>query len=130
MPRREIVSLDTNALVAANGCWIIVYEDEGFNDTSLLITGPVDYGNLRGLPNSNGKDWGDDIDSLVVGPNCWLQVFADENFGDTSAWYGPNSHIPGLGDLGDEIDSIKLYTSPPVAYFEHLRRKFKANQEI
>lgn len=121
MPRRTSVQLDPQAM--ENNCWVVIYEDEGYQDTSLLVTGPSEHNNLRNLPNSNGKDWGDDIDSLVVGPQCWLQVFADENFGDTSAWYGPNTHAPGLGDMGDEIDSMKLHNAPTAEFFDFLRRQ-------
>ena len=124
MARRTAVELDAEALT--DGCWVVIYEDEGYQDTSLLVNGPSEHSNLRGLPNSNGKDWGDDIDSLVLGPNCWLQVFADEDFGDTSAWYGPNTHAPGLGDMGDEIDSMKLHNTPNEQYFDFLRRKQKS----
>jgi hypothetical protein len=112
------------------GCWVVIYEDEGYQDTGLLVTGPAEFPNLKSLPNSNGKDWGDDIDSLVVGQGCWLQVFADENFGDTSAWYGPNTHAPGLGDMGDEIDSMKLYDAPTEGYFEYLRRTTKSGHTL
>src|ERR1044071_7669883 len=106
MPTTPTVVIDPSTV--RNGCWIIICEDEGYADTSLLATGPSEHANLRALPGSSGKDWGDDIDSLVVGPQCWLQVFADEEFSDTNAWYGPNTHAPGLGDMGDEIDSMKL----------------------
>ena len=126
MPRTPKVVLDPKAM--ANGCWVIIYEDEGYQDASLPVFGPSEHANLRSLPGSNGKDWGDDIDSLVVGPQCWLQVFADEGFSDTSAWYGPNSHIPGLGDMGDEIDSMKLFNVPQPEYFEFLRRQEKLSK--
>ena len=125
MPRNLKIALDPKAMV--NGCWVIIYEDEGYADTSLLVTGPASFSDLRGLPNSNGKDWGDDIDSIVVGPNCWLQVFADEGFQDTTAWYGPNSQLPGLGDMGDEIDSMILHEVPTAEYFDFLRRINKLN---
>lgn len=118
------VRIDPKAM--ENGCWVIIYEDEGYQDKSLLVIGPSSHENLRNLPNSDGKDWGDDIDSLVVGPNCWLQVFADEGFSDTSAWYGPNTQAPGLGDMGDEIDSMKLHNHPVAEYFDFLRRQEKA----
>lgn len=111
-----------------NGCWVIIYEDEGYQDDSLLVAGPSSHENLRRLPDSGGKDWGDEIDSLVVGPNCWLQVFADEDFSDTSAWYGPNTQAPGLGDMGDEIDSMKLHDLPVAEYFDFLRRQEKAKE--
>jgi len=123
MSRQAKVVLDPKAM--AGGCWVIIYEDEGYQDASLLITGPAEFSNLRGLPGAGDKDWGDDIDSIVVGPGCWLQVFADEGFGDTSAWYGPNTHAPGLGDMGDEIDSMRLFNAPQPEYFDFLRRKEK-----
>lgn len=124
MPKNKKAILDPSKM--ANDCWVIIYEDEGFADKSLLVTGPSRHENLKNLPGSDGKDWGDDIDSLVVGPKCWLQVFADEGFSDTTAWYGPNSHIPGLGDMGDEIDSMILHETPTAEYFDYLRRKHKA----
>jgi hypothetical protein len=124
MAKHEKVVLNDRAV--RSGCWVIIYEDEGYNDASLLVSGPSEHSDLRSLPGSNGKDWGDDIDSLVVGPNCWLQVFADEGFSDTSAWYGPNTHAPGLGDMGDEIDSMKLFDAPQAEYFDFLRRQQKA----
>lgn len=124
MPKRKPIDLDPKRMAAAEGCWVMIWEDEGFADTSLLVPGPAEFPNLRNLLNS-GKDWGDDIDSLHTGWRCWLQVFADENFQDTSAWYGPNTLVPGLGDMGDEIDSMKLFKDPPAAYFEWLRRSHK-----
>lgn len=126
MEKNPKVKIDEKAL--ANNCWVLIFEDEGYQDKNLLVSGPARHSNLKNLPNSESKDWGDDIDSLIVGPNCWLQVFADENFSDTSAWYGPNSHVPGLGDMGDEIDSMILYDQPNTAYFDFVRKKYKSSQ--
>lgn len=126
MSRNPKVPVNKDAM--KGGCWVVIYEDEGYADKSLLVTGPCSHENLKNLPGSNGKDWGDEIDSIVVGPNCWLQVFADEGYSDTTAWYGPNTQAPGLGDMGDEIDSMILHEVPTAEYFAFLRRQFKANK--
>jgi hypothetical protein len=127
MGKNPKLSLTKEDFAELNGCWVVIYEDEGYQDKSLLVKGPSSHGNLKNLPDSNGKDWGDDIDSIIVGPGCWLQVFADEGFNDTSAWYGPDTHAPGLGDMGDEIDSMILHEHPTAEYFSFLRREIKSN---
>jgi hypothetical protein len=95
------------------GCWIKVYEDTNFNDNSLIIHGPAEYNDMRNLPDSNGADWGDQIGSVRTGPRTWVIAFADEGFEDTSIVIGPNSEIADLGDMEDEIDSIKILDHAP-----------------
>lgn len=94
--------------MATPGCWVDIFEDEDFQDSTLRVEGPSEHRNLKELPNSAGKDWGDQIDSLITGPNCWLTVYEDENFGDRSVKYGPNSRVGNLGNMGDNIDSMRL----------------------
>lgn len=95
------------------GCWVTIFEDTNYNDNSLTLHGPAEYNNMRGLPNSNGYNWGDQIGSLRTGPNCWIIVYADENYQDTSQTIGPNTEIPDLADMEDEIDSIKILDHAP-----------------
>lgn len=92
------------------GCYIDIFEDTNFNDNSLRVHGPAEYSNLQSL---GGHDWGDQIGSVRTGPNCWAIVYSDENFSDTSNVIGPNSVISDLGDLEDEIDSMKLLDHAP-----------------
>lgn len=44
-----------------------IYEDEDFGDSSLILHGPVQYANIRGLLGADDKDWGDQIDSIITG---------------------------------------------------------------
>jgi len=95
------------------GCWVVIYEDTNYNDKQLKLEGPAQYANMRGLPNSNGEDWGDSMGSVRTGPRCWVVGYADENYGDTSIIIGPNSELTDLGDMEDEIDSIKILDHAP-----------------
>ena len=99
--------------MATEGCWVQIYEDTNFNDNSLFLHGPAEHANMRDLPDSNGKNWGDQVGSLRTGPKCWIIAYADENFEDTSVVIGPDSSVPDLGDMEDEIDSIKILDHAP-----------------
>jgi hypothetical protein len=99
--------------MSTNGCWIEIYEDTNFNDNSLTIHGPAQFPNMRGLPNAGGYDWGDQVGSVRTGPNTWVIAYADENYQDTSITIGPNSELNDLGDMEDEIDSMKLLDHAP-----------------
>ncbi len=96
-----------------DGCWVVIYEDTNYNDKSLKLDGPVQFSSLQGLPNANGENWGDSIGSVKTGPKCWFVGYADENFEDTKILIGPNSEIPDLADMEDEIDAIKLFDQAP-----------------
>ena len=99
--------------MATEGCYVQIWEDTNYNDNSLIIHGPAEFSNMRDLPGAGGSDWGDQAGSLRTGPHCWLIAYADENFQDTSTLIGPDSQIPDLGDMEDEIDSIKLFDHAP-----------------
>ncbi len=99
--------------MATDGCWVKIYEDTNFNDNSLTLHGPAEYNNMRDLPGANGYDWGDQIGSLQTGPKCWIIIYADEGYQDTSQTIGPNSEIRDLGDMEDEIDSVKILDHAP-----------------
>src|SRR5690242_11884849 len=99
--------------MATEGCWVQVWEDTNFNDNTLILHGPAAYNNMRDLPSSDGKDWGDQIGSLRTGPRTWVIAYADENFEDTSIVIGPDSQLNDLGDMEDEIDSIKILDHAP-----------------
>ncbi len=99
--------------MATEGCWVIIYEDTNYNDKSLKLDGPVQYNNLEGLPNSGDENWGDSIGSVKTGPRCWFVGYADKNFEDTVIVIGPNSQVPDLGDMEDEIDSIRILDQAP-----------------
>lgn len=106
-----------------SGCWIQIFEDTNYNDNSLILNGPAEFANMRALPGAGGYDWGDQIGSVMTGASCWVWAFADENYQDTSIWIGPNSQIPDLGDMEDEIDSMKLFDHPPSQYLQWLRNR-------
>jgi hypothetical protein len=95
------------------GCYIQIYEDTNFNDNSLILHGPAEYANMRDLPGANNYDWGDQIGSVRTGPRCWVIAYADENFQDTSIIIGPDSQLVDLGDMEDEIDSIRILDHAP-----------------
>jgi hypothetical protein len=95
------------------GCWVQIWEDTNYGDNTLIIHGPAEYGNMRGLPDAHGYDWGDQAGSLRTGPQTWVIAFADENFQDTSITVGPDTEIPDLGDMEDEIDSIRILDHTP-----------------
>src|SRR4051812_17221272 len=99
--------------MATEGCWIEIFEDTNFNDNSLKVHGPAEFANMRDLPGAGGYDWGDQIGSVRTGPRCWVVAYADENFQDTSIVIGPDSNLNDLGDMEDEIDSMKILDHAP-----------------
>jgi hypothetical protein len=97
-----------------------------------MVYGPAEHSNLRNLPNSGGKDWGDQIDSLIVGPQAWVQTFEDEDFEDTELWFVPNQMVRSLDELGmgDDIDSMRIFDHPPVRFFEWLSKHERRQRKI
>ena len=88
-----------------------IFEDENYQDSSDVISGPGRWSNMRGLPGANKADWGDQIDSLKVGPGATVTVWEDENFSDNSQTYGPGTektNLRGNPDMGDQIDSMEI----------------------
>jgi hypothetical protein len=92
------------------GCYIDIFEDEDFDDDSLRVHGPAEY---SGLEHLGGHDWGDRIASVRTGPKCWALMYADKGFDDTRNVIGPGSVISNLGDMEDEIESMKLFDHAP-----------------
>jgi len=43
-----------------------------------------------------------------TGPCCWLMAYAGEGFDDTYQVIVPHTAISDLGEMEDEIDSIKF----------------------
>lgn len=96
---------------ADNRCYVQIFEDENYQDSSDVIYGPGRWSNMRGLPGANKGDWGDQIDSLKVGPAATVTVWEDENFSDNSQTYDPGTektNLRGDPDMGDQIDSIEI----------------------
>ena len=107
-PRNSVaapVSPDRN-----EGCYVDIFEDEDFDDESLRVYGPAEYSDLEDL---GGHDWDDRIGSVRTGPKCWAVVCADKGFDDTRNVIGPDSLISNLGDMENEIGSMKLLDQAP-----------------
>jgi hypothetical protein len=96
---------------AVSRCYVQIFEDENYQDSSDVIYGPGRWNNMRGLPGANKGDWGDQIDSLKVGPGATVTVWEDENFSDNSQTYSPGTertNLRGNPDMGDQIDSMEI----------------------
>lgn len=91
-----------------NTCYVDIWEDDRYGGPHDRLCGPLKWSSMRGLPGARKFDWGDKVDSLKVGSRARLTVWADEGFDDTRATFGPGDERPGLGDMGDEIDSIQI----------------------
>ncbi len=94
-----------------NGCWVHIWEDENFQDSSDIIAGPGSWSNLRKLPGASKEDWGDQIDSLTVGPRATVELWEDENYEDNHVVYGPGTektNLRGDPDMGDTADSMRI----------------------
>lgn len=109
--RRTVVGSSVTARSIPNPCYVQIWEDENFEDSSDVINGPGRWNNMRNLPGANKSDWGDQIDSLKVGPAATVIVWEDEGFEDNSQTYGPGTektNLRGNPDMGDQIDSIEI----------------------
>lgn len=94
--------------LAANDCWLEVYEKTNFEGAKLRISGPAE---LPSLSNIHGEDWSSRIDSLVVGPKAQVLAFRQENFKEDQT---------GLTYHGDAIKSwggdAKSYSDTEVTF--------------
>jgi hypothetical protein len=98
----------------SNGCWIDVFDGEGFTGNMRRLLGPAEFIGLRIRENN----WGETIASINVGPAAYVQCFESRNFLDTNSWLLPNQSVETLAtlDLAPTIDSIRLYDRPPFAH--------------
>ena len=94
--------------MANEGCWVRIYWDDEFGGKSLKLQGPAEFGDLKHLPGA-GDDWGDQIGSLETGPHAKVILYDDDNFeGDHVMEIGPNSRIGSIGNMDDDVDSMKV----------------------
>ncbi len=98
----------------SNGCWVDVFDGEGFTGNTRRLHGPAEFPGLR----IREKDWREEIASLNVGPGAYVQCFDYSDFQDTVMWLLPNQAVEQMSDLdcGETIDSIRLYDRPPFAH--------------
>ena len=101
-------------ITMTNGCWLDVFDAEGYRGNSRRLLGPADFPRLR----IREKDWGDSIRSLVVGPGSYVQCFTSASFSDTVFWLLPNQSVEEVAQLecAEGIDSIRLFDRPPFAH--------------
>ena len=97
----------------SKGCWVDLYEGQGFTGKRLRLFGPGDYVSLRVAP----EDWGDEVRSIIAGPCAYAQCFEELNFRDSVLWLVPNQRVTNVADLPtpEEPDSIRLFDRPPFA---------------
>lgn len=109
---REISQTSTETTASrVDGCFVQIWEDENYEDSTDIIHGPGRWNNMRGLPGANKSDWGDQIDSLKVGPIATVKACEDEGFEDNCQTYGPRTektNLRGNPDMGDQIDSMEI----------------------
>jgi len=98
----------------SNGCWIDVFDAEGFSGNMRRLHGPAEFIGLR----IREKDWGESIASINVGPAAYVQCFDSHDFVDTVSWLLPNQSAESLAalELPSTVDSIRLYDRPPFAH--------------
>src|SRR5678815_608218 len=76
----------------SNGCWIDVFDAEGFSGNMRRLHGPAEFIGLR----IREKDWGESIASINVGPAAYVQCFDSHDFVDTVSWLLPNQSAESL----------------------------------
>src|SRR5215210_3460349 len=91
----------------SNGCWLDVYDADGFTGNTRRLHGPADFPGLR----IREKDWRENIASVSVGPGAYVQCYGCDNFDETVFWLLPNQVIEAVDELvlRDRIDSMRLY---------------------
>ena len=97
----------------SKGCWLDLFEQQGFRGRSLRLFGPASYVNLWIGP----EDWADEVRSLVVGPCAYAQCFEELNFQKSVVWLTPNQRLQDVSELpaAEELDSLVLFDRPPFA---------------
>ncbi|MEO6824736.1 MAG: hypothetical protein ABI167_08460 [Nitrosospira sp.] len=98
-----------NQAGAQGGCFLMMYDGDNFEDTSITIRGAGEWKNLRNVPEASEKDWGGEADSFKVGPNATVQAWKGENFTGESRSYSPGTQQP-KADF--EFKSLKIRCGP------------------
>lgn len=99
---------DFNAENGKPGCWIEIYDEEGFTGRCLTIHGPLE---LSDLDLEQLRDWEDEIESIRVGPNARVELYDDDGFTDGRLSLTERTMARNLEDLGldDDVESLKIF---------------------
>ncbi len=90
-----------------DGCYVRVWDANGFSGDGDFINGPARYTNLRDLP--GGRVWTNRIRSLRAGPSATVTVWADENFQGQNLRVRADAMFPRFADgLAGEIKSMQI----------------------
>ena len=106
--------MGTMRLRPSNGCWLDVFDADGYRGNTRRLHGPADFPGLR----IRERGWADQIGSLQVGPGAYVQCYDARDFDGTVLWLLPNQRVEFVAELAGEgvIDSLRLYDRPPFAH--------------
>lgn len=103
-------SVSTYPTYYNQNCYVDLFDGSGFGGRSTQVMGPSSFTTLKNL---NGAEWGNRISSIKTGPLCWLVVYKDEGFKDASDVIPPASMVGNLGNMNDQIESIRVMDHAP-----------------
>ncbi|MDQ3187269.1 MAG: hypothetical protein M3Q16_12605 [Pseudomonadota bacterium] len=91
-------------LAMGKGCWVKLYDDEGYRGDSLMLVGPI---NLAQMIGPFGFNWEDKVRSLETGPKANLTIYDNRNFRDQDNFIGAAKKVPDMSKKMGFLDNFR-----------------------
>lgn len=94
----------SNDLAGNKGCWVKLYNEEGFRGDSLMLVGPI---NLAQMIGPFGFSWEDKVRSLETGPKANLTIYDNRDFRDQDNFISAGKKVPDMSKKMGFLDNFR-----------------------
>jgi hypothetical protein len=97
--------------IPANACWVQIFEDANYGGDSIVVAGPQEIPNTRGL---GGYQFGTLGDSIIAGPRTNAMLYEDENYTGKAVKVGTSQRIDEVSwkfGAFESMESLKVACS-------------------
>ncbi len=94
----------SNDLARDKGCWVKLYNEEGFRGDSLMLVGPI---NLAQMIGPFGFNWEDKVRSVETGPKANLTIYDNRNFRDQDNFISASKKVPDMSKKMGFLDNFR-----------------------
>jgi hypothetical protein len=92
-----------------NGCYVMLFDQPGFNGAADLLNGPGKWPSLEKLRETNHVRWTNRIRSLRVGPAATVAAFAQPEFrGQAQEYHAGSEYATLTAELSGRTQSLTL----------------------
>ena len=103
-PVLMLVPIEISTGMEERGCWVKLYDREGFRGDSITLMGPL---NMPVMIGPFGANWENKVRSVKTGPTANVTIFDNRNFQDQSKFIGVNAFVPDMSERMGFFDDFR-----------------------